>query len=102
MQAAVRDLVEHPVDLRCSHQGSSGSSVIAEGNGTSCHALWWPTSCETALVSGCQLQSCCFPVDSLSREKKKAEVERANELPTFYPHNQIPSPSVTGKAVNQL
>lgn len=30
--AAVRDLVDHRVDLGCSHQGSSGSSPIAEGN----------------------------------------------------------------------
>lgn len=57
VQAAVRDLVDHPVDLRCSHKGSSGSSLTAEGNWKSCHVLWWPTSCGTALVSGCQLQS---------------------------------------------
>lgn len=32
VQAAVRDLVDHPVHSRCSHEESSGSSLTAEGN----------------------------------------------------------------------
>lgn len=42
-----------------------------------------------------------FSCRQLIKREKKTEMEKANELPNFYPHNLIPSPSVTGKAVDQ-
>lgn len=80
----------HPVDLRYSHQGSPGSSLTAEGNWKSCHVLWWPSSCGTALVSGCQLQSCHFPVDSLSREEKRLRWRKQMSFPPSMPQPSSP------------
>lgn len=85
VQAAVRDLVDHPVDLRCSQEGSSGSSLTAGGNWKSCHDLWWPTSCGTALVSACH-----FPVDSLSREKERLGWRKQMSFPPSIPTTKFP------------
>lgn len=97
--AAVRDLVDHRVDLGCSHQGSSGSSPIAEGNWKSCCVLRWPTSCGTALVVWLSTSKLPFSCRQLIKREKKTQMEKANELPTFCLHSLIPSPSVTGEAV---
>lgn len=74
VQAAVRDLVDHHVELKRADQASSGRSLLKEIENLVIFFGGPPV-----VVSGCQLRSCHFSVDNLVKEK----MQKANVLPDY-------------------